>query len=518
VLFRSVVLVVVLKMSRPVYTPVSDIPSIVAQARKAFNSGKTRDINFRKQQLKQIQKLLQENEKEWREALHQDLKMGDFASNGEFSVCLKDLKVVLSNLDSWVSPTSVGVPLLTLPGSAKIMHEPLGVICLISPWNYPLSLIIKPLIGVIAGGNTAVIKPSEVSAATEATFAKLLPKYLDNDCFKIIRGAAEETTVLLRERFDHIFYTGNGAVGKVVMKAAAEYLTPVTLELGGKSPCIVDRDVDLDKAVPRLTWGKFYNAGQTCIAPDYVLVHKDLMQPLVEKIQRTIKQFYGDDPSQSTDFCKIINSRHTNRLKQLLNGQKVVAGGQVDVDKCYVSPTLVVNPEPNSSLMADEIFGPILPIIPINNIDEAIEFINSREKPLALYIFSKNNSTVQKVLQNTSSGGAGVNECLLHNICPELPFGGVGPSGMGSYNAKFTFRTFTHEKGVLSRPQSSDPSLRFPPYTPGKIKMLSRLNSLDLPSKKTVLSILTPLVLLAVAWWLGPEKIRHFLKNDLKWL
>jgi aldehyde dehydrogenase (NAD+) len=369
------------------------------------------------------------------------------------------------------------------------------------------------LVGIIAGGNTCVIKPSEVSAATEAAFARLVPKYLDPEAFIVIRGAADETTVLLKERFDHIFYTGNGVVGRIVMRAAAEHLTPVTLELGGKSPCIIDRDADLDKSVPRLTWGKFYNAGQTCIAPDYVLVHKDKMQPLIEKLQNTIKDFYGSDPSQSQDYCKVINSRHTMRLKELLNGQNVVAGGQVDVDKCYISPTLVANPRPDSKLMQDEIFGPILPIIPINNLDEAIDFVNSRDKPLALYIFSKNKSNVQKVIETTSSGGVGVNECILHNICTDLPFGGVGPSGMGSYNGKHTFQTFTHEKGVLIRPQASDPSLRFPPYTPGKVKILSKLNSLELPSKKTVLSILAPLVVLAVAWWLGPEKISHIINN-----
>ncbi len=329
--------------------------------------------------------------------------------------------------------------------------------------------------GAIAAGNTAVVKPSEVSAATSAIIARLVPKYLDRDAVAVIEGGVPETTALLAQRFDHIFYTGNGTVGRVVMKAAAEHLTPVTLELGGKSPCIVDEDVDLDVAARRIVWGKFFNAGQTCVAPDYLLVHERVKPRLIDKLRQMVTEFYGDDPKQSRDYGRIINERHHARLSKLLASGKPVLGGQTDEQARYIAPTVLEDVSPDAPIMQEEIFGPILPVLTVPNVESAIEFVNRRDKPLALYVFTNDKQTAERVIERTSSGGACVNDCVSHLVPPELPFGGVGPSGMGAYHGKAGFDTFTHKKSVLDKATKLDAPLRYPPYADQKLKWVKRL-------------------------------------------
>jgi aldehyde dehydrogenase (NAD+) len=305
---------------------------------------------------------------------------------------------------------------------------------------------------------------------------RLVPKYLDPECIQLVEGAVEETTALLEQRFDHIFYTGNGVVAKVVMEAAAKHLTPVTLELGGKSPCIVDRDANLGVAARRIAWGKFLNAGQTCVAPDYVLVHESREQELLDKLGAAVAEFYGDDPKQTADFARIANIRHHRRLMALLkDGGDVVFGGESDEDSCYIAPTVLRNVSPDAAIMREEIFGPLLPVLTFRDIDEAIEQVNEREKPLALYVFTEDRATEDKVLAETSSGGACVNATIWHLANPNLPFGGVGPSGMGSYHGKDSFDTFTHKKSVVTKTTRFDLKMVYPPYTATKTKLVKRM-------------------------------------------
>jgi aldehyde dehydrogenase (NAD+) len=339
-----------------------------------------------------------------------------------------------------------------------------------------VQLVIGPVIGAIAAGNCVVIKPSEVAARSSAILAELVPKYLDPDAVRVVEGGVPETTALLAERFDHVFYTGNGTVGRIVMEAAAKHLTPVTLELGGKSPCYVDRDVDLDVTARRIAWGKWVNAGQTCVAPDYLLVHEAVADALVEKLRGTLRDFYGDDPKASPSYARIVNERHHRRLLALLgDGERAVIGGEHDEKERYIAPTVLRDVRPDARVMGDEIFGPILPMLTVKGPDEAIAFVNARPKPLALYVFSRRREVADDVLARTSSGGACVNDCVTHLGVPELPFGGVGASGMGAYHGRASFETFSHKKSVLVKGTSIDPALRYPPYTDDKEKWARRL-------------------------------------------
>jgi len=320
-----------------------------------------------------------------------------------------------------------------------------------------------------------VVKPSEISEHSSAAMKELIDRYLDTNCIRVVLGGVPETTALLTQRWDHIMYTGNGTVGKIIMRAAAEHLTPVTLELGGKSPAVVDKDVDLAVAARRIAWGKFFNGGQTCTAPDYVLVHADIKDAFLEQLRTTIKNFYGDEPKNSPDYCRIINERHCQRLANLLEADrgKVFIGGQVIVPEKYIAPTVLVDVDPKSSpVMQDEIFGPLLPVITVASVHEAILFINSKPKPLALYVFSRSAGVQQEVLSRTSSGGACVNETIMHYNVPGLPFGGVGPSGMGAYHGEAGFKTFSHMRAVLNKTTWMDLSVRYPPYNEANLKGL----------------------------------------------
>lgn len=468
-------------MPRPAPAPlprsdVSTIPDQVKRLRTAYESGRTRPEAWRREQLQQLKKLLRENGQALVDAIHADLGRPEIEGwITDVTVTVAEIDVALKNLSRWMRPQKVSTPLNQQPAKAKIVREPLGVVLLIAPWNYPVQLLLSPLVGAIAAGNCAVLKPSEVSAHSSAALARLLPRYLDPECFAVIEGGVDETTALLRERFDHILYTGNGTVAKVVMEAAARHLTPVTLELGGKSPCIVDSEVDLSVAARRIVWGKFLNAGQTCIAPDYVLVHESREGELLDAMKATVHEFYGENPKATPDFGRVINARHHRRLAALLGSGEVVVGGETDESDCFIAPTILRNVAPDSPVMQDEIFGPILPVIAVPDVDAAIAFVNARPKPLALYVFTKRKEIEDRVVESTSSGGVCVNATIWHIANPGLPFGGVGPSGMGAYHGRDSFECFSHRKSVVSKSTTLDPKIAYPPYTKLKTSILKKL-------------------------------------------
>ncbi|MBK7585391.1 MAG: aldehyde dehydrogenase family protein [Myxococcales bacterium] len=454
-----------------------EIADTVQKLRATFESGVTRSAEWRMNQLRQLYRMIEDEEPKFLAALTSDL--GKCAAEGwlgETGFVLNELKLQLANLKSWMKPRTVKSPMTVKPATAKLYPEPLGVALVIAPWNYPFQLAISPLSGAISAGNCVVVKPSEVAPATSAVMTEMLHKYLDRSAIAVIEGGVPETTALLAQRFDHIFYTGNGAVGRIVMAAAAKNLTPVVLELGGKSPCIIDRDVNLEVAARRIAWGKFFNAGQTCVAPDYVLVHESVEKPFLEKLAATIREFYGDDPQKSPDYARIVNARHHKRVSALIDSGKVFTGGKTDAEDRYIAPTVLTDVSPDSPVMQEEIFGPVLPVLKISSLDEAVRFVNDRDKPLALYVFSNDADRAQTVIDGTSSGGACVNDTVVHLAPHELPFGGVGPSGMGAYHGKASFDCFTHTKSVLHKPFYLDAPLRYPPYTDEKMKWVKRLS------------------------------------------
>ena len=457
-------------------TQAIDIPSRVRKLRATFDEGRTRTLAWRTRQLEGIARFLDEREQDILNALATDLgKPALEAFLAEVAYTKSELVTIKKKLKSWMKPERVSTSMLAQPGRSAIHREPLGVVLIIGPWNYPFQLVMGPLVGAIAAGNCAIVKPSEVASATSKLLAQHLPAYIDGDAIAVIEGGVAETTALLEQKFDHIFYTGNGAVGRIVMTAAAKHLTPVTLELGGKSPCIVDEHCDLDVTVKRILWGKFYNAGQTCVAPDYLLVHEKIEERLIAKLKETLKVFYGDDPQQSPDYGRVVNARHHKRLMKMLGSGEVVVGGQADEATRYLAPTILRKVSPDSPAMAEEIFGPILPVLTVKSIDEAIAFVNARPKPLALYVFTRDSKVHEEVLARTSSGGATVNHTWVHLTVSSLPFGGVGESGMGAYHGKATFETFSHHKSVLVKSTKMDAPILYPPYDASKKKWLKRL-------------------------------------------
>ena len=460
-------------------TALAEISTIVKRLRESAKSGALRSEEARRTQLTQLKRMLEENEERFAAALHRDLgKSSIEAYVTEIGFTISEVGEALGHLRSWMKPERAKLALKFRPGTARVLSQPLGMVLIIAPWNYPVQLTLSPLVGALAAGNTVVLKPSEVAAATSAAMAELIPKYLDERVVAVVEGAVEETTALLAEQFDHIFYTGNGTVGRIVMRAAAEHLTPVTLELGGKSPAVVAADADIDVAARRIAWGKFTNAGQTCIAPDYVLVAADVEDRFLGALLRSVHDFYGENPKGSGDYGRIVNERHYDRLSGLLDAggfEAVVTGGVGNRDERYLAPTVLAGVDRTAAVMQDEIFGPILPVIAVNDVNDAIAFINDRPHPLALYVFSDSDATIEQVLDNTTSGGAGVNLTLLHVAPPSLPFGGVGPSGTGAYHGKYTFDTFSHRRSVLSKTVKPDPSIQYPPYKTWKEKILRTL-------------------------------------------
>jgi aldehyde dehydrogenase (NAD+) len=450
-----------------------------SRLRESYSTGLTRSIPWRRRQLQAMQRLLVERESVLLDALAVDL--GKPAIEGwltELQHVSNEISDILRHLESWAGTERVGVRPALFPAKARVVPEPLGVVLVIAPWNYPVHLLLLPMAYAIAAGNAVVGKPSEVSPATAGAMAELVPEYLDRDAVAIVQGGVPEVTGLLAERWDHIFFTGNGTVGRIVMEAAARHLTPVTLELGGKSPVIVDRGANVEVAARRVAWGKLVNAGQTCIAPDYVLVDSRVEGAFVEALIKAIRDFYGEDPRSSPDYPRIINEAHWDRLVGLLDRRRsaeVVLGGDGDRSERYLAPTVLRNVGWDEPVMGEEIFGPILPVISVADSDEAIVTINERDKPLALYVFAEDPAVIDGVVARTSSGAVGANVTLLHAAVPGLPFGGVGASGMGAYHGKAGFDTFSHRKPVLSRPTRFDPSVAYPPYSGLKQRLLRKL-------------------------------------------
>jgi aldehyde dehydrogenase (NAD+) len=449
------------------------IPDALHRLRATFATGKTRPIEWRLQQLRELARMMRDHEQDFGDALRADLGKCHFeAVLTEMSFVESEANYAYRHLKRWLKPKRVATPLMAMPGRSYIQPEPKGLVLIIAPWNYPLSMVCAPLVGAIAAGNCAVMKPSEITSHTSAAIARILPRYLDGDAFAVIEGGIAETTELLEHPYDHILYTGNERVARIVMAAAARHLSPVTLELGGKSPCIIDKSADLEVAASRIAWGKFINAGQTCVAPDHVLVHRDVAAKFADTLAAKIRQFYGDDPSQSPDFCRIASERHTARFAKLLEGQNVHTGGQVDVAKRYVAPTIVLDPDPESELMREEIFGPVLPVITVDEMHHALKFVADRPKPLALYLFSRSKALEEAVLSRLSAGSVCINDAVIFMVSPELPFGGIGASGMGRYTGWYGFETFSHMKPVMKRSFRFDVPLRYPPYDDFKAKVM----------------------------------------------
>ena len=419
--------------------------------------------------------MLEKHQDELSAALKVDLGRGvEEAWLYDIGFTITEVKLMLKNLKKWTAPRKVPTPMVTKPASSMRVPQPLGVVCVIAPWNYPVQLLLIPAAGAIAAGNAVVMKPSEVSSETSRVLAKIVPLYFTDKAVAIVEGGVQETTELLKQKFDHIFYTGNGAVGRVVMRAAAENLTPVTLELGGKSPTIVDASANIAVAARRIAWAKYVNAGQTCVAPDYVLAHKSIANELVEAIRTSITEFYGEDPHASKDYSRVISPKHFSRLTSLITSGKVAIGGQSEQAERYIAPTVLVDVDQNSAVMQEEIFGPILPVLEVGSIDEAIGFVNSRPHPLALYVFAQDNSVNEKVVAETTSGGVTVNGTIMHMTGPYLPFGGIGESGMGAYHGQSGVDVFQHLKPVLKRSTMLDAPLAYPPYTKRKFSILKK--------------------------------------------
>ncbi|WP_395340426.1 aldehyde dehydrogenase family protein [Ningiella sp. W23] len=440
-----------------------------------FHSQHTRTLEWRKAQLKQLLILINENEQALFDALQADLgKCKQEAYVTELAYLKSDIKHQMASVKKWMRPVKKSTPLVAQPAKSYIYPEPLGTVLIIGAWNYPIQLTLSPLIAAISAGNCAVLKPSELAQQSSALIAKLLPQYLDENAFAVVEGGKDETSALLSLPFSKFFYTGGEQVGKIVMRAASEHLTPVTLELGGKSPCVVDSQIDIEIAANRIVWGKFMNVGQTCIAPDYVLLAQDIADDFIDALKHAIEKQYGKSPKDQEEYGRIINQRHCQRLASYLDGQDVILGGQIDIQEKYISPTLVLNPNENDLIMQEEIFGPLLPIIVMPSREAMLTFINKRPHPLAAYLFSKDEAFQSQFLEQVSCGSVCINDSSMFMLNHELPFGGVGTSGMGRYHGKFGFDTFSHEKTVMKRSFALENTLRYAPFTAFKKMILNR--------------------------------------------
>jgi aldehyde dehydrogenase (NAD+) len=441
--------------------------------RTSFTSGETKSFEFRNYMLHRLREAISHFEEDILEALGRDLnrsKVDGYTT--EIHHCLAEISFALRNLKKWMRPQRVGGSKLFPLSKGFVVSEPLGICLIISPWNYPFSLAILPLIASMAAGNCIVIKPSEISKNTETVISEMISEYFDEKYISVFCGGPEISKELLKERFDYMFFTGGETVGKIVMKAAADNVTPVTLELGGKSPCIVGENCDFQKAARRITWGKFLNAGQTCVAPDYLLVQENVKDKLITGIQKCILEFYGENPQDSGDYGRIINENHFNRLNEFLKEGEVIFGGETNPERLYISPTLITEIPEDAKIMKEEIFGPLLPVLEFDQVSEAVDFINARPKPLALYVFSRDKDFQRKIISETSSGGVCINDTIVHLTASRLPFGGVGNSGFGKYHGKAGFDTFSNQKSVLRQTLLFDIPRRFPPTGETDLKVL----------------------------------------------
>ncbi|KGR73708.1 aldehyde dehydrogenase [Ureibacillus sinduriensis] len=444
-----------------------DVEKMIEEQKNFFLTGYTKNLEFRKKQLLKLKNKIKQYEKEILKALNLDLGKSEFeAYSNEIGIVLDSINHFIKNIDEWSKPVHVKTPIHFQPAKSFIIREPYGVVLIIGPFNYPFQLVMEPLIGAIIGGNTAIVKPSETTAHTTEIIKKILEETFDTSYIRVVEGEKEEVTHLIHASFDYIFFTGSVAVGKVIMRAAAERLTPITLELGGKSPAIVDQTANLDVAAKRIVWGKFNNTGQTCVAPDYLLVHSSIYDEFIKKLQNTIVQFYGEDAQFSDDYGRIVSNRHFTRLQKLLEAENanITFGGKLDAEKLYIEPTILENVDWSSPIMEDEIFGPILPIMKYDNLKYTILQIQKLPKPLAAYFFSEHEKAIDYFLEELPFGGGCINDTVTHVANPYLPFGGVGPSGVNAYHGKASFENFTHPKSIMKRSSKMANNLLFPPY------------------------------------------------------
>ena len=456
-------------------TPVG---ATVARLRRGFADGRTRDLRHRQAQLRALDLMLAEQERAILDALRQDLGKGEGESlSSELIFVRGEIRHALKHLRRWAAPERVRTPVHLQPARSRIRREPLGVVLVIGAWNLPIPVLLGPAIAALAAGNAVVLKPSELAAATSALIAREVPRYLDRDTVAVVEGGAEVTATLLEQDIDKIFFTGGERVGRIVAEAAGQRVIPVTLELGGKSPAILLPDADLEVSARRLAWAKWMNAGQVCVAPDYVLAPEAKVDELVAALTRSLARFYGADPAASPDYARIVNDAHYDRLVATLagSGGRVVHGGGADRTTRYIAPTIVVAPNLGSRLMREEIFGPILPIVPVRDAEEAVAFVNARPRPLVVHAFGRDRRALDRIERTTSSGAFLVNDATISHSVPDLPFGGVGASGYGSYHGRAGFDTFSHARAIFRRSTLFDSALRYPPYTPARIRLVRRM-------------------------------------------
>jgi aldehyde dehydrogenase (NAD+) len=436
---------------------------LIKKQREFFLKGQTKDIVFREDALQKLRGLIKDNEKNLMDALKEDLNKSEFDSFiTEIGIVLEEIRFTLKNFKSWAKPRRVKSTLTGIGSKSFIYPEPYGVALIIAPWNYPFQLAIAPLIGAIAAGNCAIIKPSELTPKTSSILAKMISDHFPSEYIAVIEGGVETSTALLKEKFDYIFFTGSVPVGKIIMEAAAKHLTPVTLELGGKSPCIVHEDANLKLAAKRIAWGKFINAGQTCVAPDYLFVHQRVKDDFLKLFKQAIQELYSGDPIAKGEFTKIVSQRHFHRLIHFLTDGNIYLGGNYETNDLVLEPTVLTDITWDDQIMQEEIFGPILPVMEYNDLSDIIAQINVRPKPLAMYIFSEKEAVQNELLNNISFGGGCINDTVFHLSSPYLPFGGVGESGIGAYHGKGSFDVFSHEKSILKQTTKFDLPFRYP--------------------------------------------------------
>ncbi len=443
----------------------NEINKLLLNQKEFFNTGKTKDITFRIEQLTKLQELIEKNESIIMDALYKDLHKSQTESyTSEIAYVLKEIESIIKNLKKWNRKGKVRTSLINLPGKSYFQYEPYGIVLIIGPWNYPFGLIFSPLIGAISAGNCVVIKPSEISVNTSKLIFNLINDNFPNEYLSVVEGDSQVSQALINEKIDYLFFTGSSKIGKLIMKSASEHLIPITLELGGKNPCIVDCNIDIEVTARRIVWGKFFNAGQTCIAPDYLLVHKDIKDEFLEKIKGTLKEFFPEMHKDNKDYSHIVNQVHFDRLSALMDEGIIVAGGEKDSANLYISPTIISELYYNSKIMNEEVFGPILPVLVYDDLNDVIQNLRNQQKPLSLYFFSKDKKKQNQILDGTSSGSVCINGTIHTIMTNKLPFGGVGLSGIGKYHGRASFETFSHKKSVLQKSFKFDLKSMYPPY------------------------------------------------------
>ena len=453
-----------------------NIKEVHSKQHTFFNTNKTKDVNFRIAQLKKIKALLKENEAALYKAIYEDFGKSEFETYAsELSLIYHEINIFIKNIKTWSKRKRVKTGLANFPAKSYIIPEPLGVTLVIGAWNYPYQISLIPAITALAAGNTVILKPSELPSRTSNIMAKLINTNFPNQYFCVVEGGVEETTTLLDLKFDKIFFTGSTSVGKIIYKAAAKHLTPVTLELGGKSPTFVLADADIKMTAKRMVWAKFLNAGQTCVAPDYVLVDKTIEAQFMDALKTELDNYPKTSNEQKENYLKIINTSHFDRLSKLINHNNVCFGGIIDREARFISPTVLKNISFEDDIMKDEIFGPILPVITFTNLDDVVKKVKQRSKPLSCYIYSKNRKIINKLLKEISFGGGAINDSIMHLSNSNLPFGGVGLSGMGTYHGKYGFETFSHKKSILDKPFWLELNIKYAPYTKNKLKLVKWL-------------------------------------------